>query len=78
MTKDAISSFSAYLPKYIPSDSLLLTMSCLPASVPPLRMVCVYLVLQLVMGVIIENVALMEKMKDMKVSEAHLQASAQN
>ena len=39
-----------------------------------LRMVCVYLVLQFVMGVIIENVELMEKMQNMKIGQTHLQA----
>ena len=39
----------------------------------PSRMACVYLVLQLIIGVIIENIELLEKIENMKVSQKHLQ-----
>ena len=37
------------------------------------RMVCVYLVLQLVIAVIIENIETLEKIENMKVSQKHIQ-----
>ena len=36
-------------------------------------MVCVYLVLQLVIAVIIENIETLEKIENMKVSQKHIQ-----
>ena len=36
-------------------------------------MACVYLVLQLIIGIIIENIELLEKIESMKVSQKHMQ-----
>jgi hypothetical protein len=35
--------------------------------------VCVYLVLQLIIGIIIENIEMLEKIENMKISQKHLQ-----
>ena len=42
-------------------------------SPPWCRAVCVYLVLQLIIGIIIENIETLEKMENMKVSQKHVQ-----
>jgi|LauGreDrversion4_1035100.scaffolds.fasta_scaffold246152_1 hypothetical protein len=40
---------------------------------PYLRVVCVYLVLQLIIGIIIENIETLEKIENMKISQKHVQ-----
>jgi uncharacterized membrane protein (Fun14 family) len=37
------------------------------------RMVCVYLVLELVIGVIIENIELLQKIEEMTITQQHLE-----